>query len=82
MCGACRHCRSGRDNLFARGGAVVCGGIHMSDIPRSTNSLLWGDERSIRSAANLTRRDAEASVAPALARLRAGELTGAAVLLP
>jgi propanol-preferring alcohol dehydrogenase len=41
-----------------KGGVVVCGGIHMSDIPSFPYSLLWG-ERSIRSVANLTRRDGE-----------------------
>lgn len=41
-----------------KGGAVVCGGIHMSDIPQFAYSLLWG-ERVIRSVANLTRRDGE-----------------------
>ena len=40
-----------------RGGRVVCGGIHMSDIPAFPYSLLWG-ERQLRSVANLTRRDA------------------------
>ena len=40
----------------AKGGAVVCGGIHMSDIPSFPYDDLWG-ERSIRSVANLTRRD-------------------------
>jgi propanol-preferring alcohol dehydrogenase len=39
------------------GGTVVCGGIHMSDIPRFPYALLWG-ERTLRSVANLTRRDA------------------------
>ncbi len=39
-----------------RGGTVVCAGIHMSDIPAFPYSLLWG-ERSVRSVANLTRRD-------------------------
>lgn len=42
----------------AGGGTVVCGGIHMSDIPSFPYSLLWG-ERTIRSVANLTRRDGE-----------------------
>ncbi len=42
-----------------KGGVVVCGGIHMSDIPAFPYELLWG-ERSVRSVANLTRRDAEA----------------------
>jgi len=40
------------------GGVVVCGGIHMSDIPSFPYELLWG-ERVVRSVANLTRRDAE-----------------------
>ena len=39
-----------------KGGVVVCGGIHMSDIPSFPYALLWG-ERSIRSVANLTRSD-------------------------
>jgi propanol-preferring alcohol dehydrogenase len=39
-----------------KGGTLVCGGIHMSDVPAMPYSLLWG-ERSIRSVANLTRRD-------------------------
>jgi propanol-preferring alcohol dehydrogenase len=42
----------------AKGGAVVCAGIHMSDIPSFPYDLLWG-ERTIRSVANLTRADAE-----------------------
>lgn len=42
----------------ARGGTVVCAGIHMSDIPAFPYGILWG-ERSVRSVANLTRRDAE-----------------------
>src|SRR5437016_9717074 len=41
-----------------KGGTVVCGGIHMSDIPALPYRLLW-EERVIRSVANLTRRDAE-----------------------
>ena len=41
-----------------KGGAVVSGGIHMSDIPSFAYALLW-EERVIRSVANLTRRDAE-----------------------
>jgi len=41
-----------------KGGVVVCGGIHMSDIPSFPYHLLWG-ERTLRSVANLTRRDAE-----------------------
>ncbi len=40
------------------GGIVVCGGIHMSDIPAFPYDLLW-KERRICSVANLTRRDAE-----------------------
>jgi len=40
------------------GGRVVCGGIHMSDIPSFPYDILWG-EREIVSVANLTRRDAE-----------------------
>jgi alcohol dehydrogenase, propanol-preferring len=42
----------------AKGGAVVCAGIHMSDIPGFPYADLWG-ERTIRSVANLTRRDGE-----------------------
>jgi propanol-preferring alcohol dehydrogenase len=84
-----------------KGGVVVLGGIHMSDIPSFPYSILWG-ERVVRSVANLTRHDAEAflALAPrvpvrtevhtfplaqaneALRRLRAGEMRGAAVLLP
>jgi len=84
-----------------KGGIVVCGGIHMSDIPSFPYSILWG-ERVLRSVANLTRRDAIEflALAPkvpvkttvqifdlgdaneALSRLRRGELTGAAVLVP
>src|SRR4051794_22971845 len=40
----------------AKGGGVVCAGIHMSDIPSFPYELLWG-ERVLRSVANLTRRD-------------------------
>ncbi|MBD0338151.1 MAG: zinc-dependent alcohol dehydrogenase family protein [Thermoleophilia bacterium] len=85
---------------LARGGTVVCAGIHMSDIPSFPYGLLWG-ERVVRSVANLTRRDGEEflALAPAvpvrteveeyplerandaLARLRAGEVRGAAVLV-
>jgi propanol-preferring alcohol dehydrogenase len=84
-----------------KGGIVVCGGIHMSDIPSFPYDILWG-ERVVRSVANLTREDAREflALAPkvpvkttveaiplahaneALARLRAGTLTGAAVLVP
>ena len=83
----------------AKGGTVVCAGIHMSDIPSFPYDLLWG-ERVLRSVANLTRRDGEefmelaprvpvtteieplplAAANDALARLRAGEIRGAAVL--
>jgi len=41
-----------------KGGAVICGGIHMSDIPSFPYELLWG-ERILCSVANVTRRDAE-----------------------
>jgi len=41
-----------------KGGVVVCGGIHMSDIPSFPYSILW-EERSLCSVANLTRRDGE-----------------------
>ncbi len=41
-----------------KGGVVVCAGIHMSDIPSFPYRLLWG-ERTVRSVANLTRRDGE-----------------------
>src|SRR5215471_18759298 len=42
----------------AKGGVVVCAGIHMSDIPSFPYDILW-EERVVRSVANLTRRDAE-----------------------
>jgi propanol-preferring alcohol dehydrogenase len=42
----------------AKGGTVVCAGIHMSDIPPFPYEILWG-ERSVRSVANLTRRDGD-----------------------
>lgn len=41
-----------------KGGKVICGGIHMSEIPSFPYSLLW-EERSIQSVANLTREDGE-----------------------
>jgi propanol-preferring alcohol dehydrogenase len=41
---------------IARGGTVVCAGIHMSDIPSFPYEILWG-ERLVRSVANLTRQD-------------------------
>jgi propanol-preferring alcohol dehydrogenase len=43
---------------LAKGGVVVCAGIHMSDMPSFPYELLWG-ERVVRSVANLTRRDGE-----------------------
>ena len=43
---------------MARGGVVVCAGIHMSDIPSFPYELLW-EERVLRSVANLTRADGE-----------------------
>ena len=42
----------------APGGSVVCAGIHMSDVPSFPYALLWG-ERTVRSVANLTRRDGD-----------------------
>lgn len=42
----------------AKGGTVVCAGIHMSDIPAFPYALLW-EERTLRSVANLTRKDGE-----------------------
>jgi alcohol dehydrogenase, propanol-preferring len=85
----------------APGGSVVCGGIHMSDIPSFPYTELW-EERVLRSVANLTRRDGEEflRLAPeagvhtrvrtypleraneALADLRAGRFSGAAVVVP
>jgi len=82
-----------------KGGVVVCGGIHMSDIPSFPYSILW-EERSLVSVANLERRDGDelfalaaqvplhtavepfslADANQALARLREGRLTGAAVI--
>jgi alcohol dehydrogenase, propanol-preferring len=44
--------------VLAKGGVVVCAGIHMSDIPSFPYELLW-EERAVRSVANLTRRDGE-----------------------
>ena len=46
----------------APGGTVVCAGIHMSDIPAFPYEILWG-ERTLRSVANLTRRDGEELIA-------------------
>ena len=45
-------------NALAKGGVVVCAGIHMSDIPSFPYELLWG-ERGVRSVANLTRLDGD-----------------------
>jgi propanol-preferring alcohol dehydrogenase len=42
----------------AKGGTVVCGGIHMSDVPSFPYDILW-EERTVTSVANLTRRDGE-----------------------
>jgi len=47
-----------------RGGVVICGGIHMSDVPSFPYELLW-QERQVRSVANLTRRDGEELLAEA-----------------
>jgi len=44
--------------VLVKGGTVVCGGIHMSDIPAFPYRLLW-EERVVRSVANLTRRDGD-----------------------
>ena len=83
-----------------KAGRVVCGGIHMTDIPSFPYRILW-EERQLVSVANLTRRDALEflEIAPkarvrtqttayplaqaneALADLRAGRLSGAAVLV-
>jgi propanol-preferring alcohol dehydrogenase len=51
-------------HALAKGGTVVCGGIHMSDIPAFPYADLW-EERIIRSVANLTRQDAEEFLAVA-----------------
>ncbi len=84
-----------------KGGRVVCGGIHMSDIPSFPYALLW-EERQVVSVANLTRQDAREFMAlaaalplktevhpyplgranDALADLRGGKFSGAAVLVP
>jgi alcohol dehydrogenase, propanol-preferring len=61
-----------------KGGAVVCGGIHMSDIPTFPYEALWG-ERVLRSVANLERRDARefmdlAARVPVRTRVRAYRL--------
>jgi propanol-preferring alcohol dehydrogenase len=84
-----------------KAGAVVCAGIHMSDIPAFPYHLLWG-ERVVRSVANLTRADGEEffrllqtvtvvthpvrypleRANDALSDLRAGQVRGAAVVVP
>ncbi len=84
-----------------KGGRVVCGGIHMTDIPTFPYAWLWG-ERSVVSVANLTRADARdffrvtramkiavhtkryalADANRAIADLRRGAVSGAAVLVP
>jgi len=84
-----------------KGGRVVCGGIHMSDIPSFPYRLLW-EERELVSVANLTRADGReflelaareplqvhatpyplAATNEALADLREGRLSGAAVVVP
>ena len=95
-----RQPRAARAAPVAKGGRVVCAGIHMSDIPEFPYALLWG-ERRVRSVANLTRRDGAEFIAlapkvpirthaswnfrcagqrGALAALRGGTLSGAAVL--
>jgi propanol-preferring alcohol dehydrogenase len=86
---------------LAKGGVVVCAGIHMSDIPSFPYELLW-EERMVRSVANLTRQDGREflALAPqvpvrtqvtpfelerandALEMLRAGDVRGAAVIVP
>jgi propanol-preferring alcohol dehydrogenase len=48
--------------VTAKGGSVICAGIHMSDIPAFPYELLW-EERTVRSVANLTRSDGEAFMA-------------------
>lgn len=65
----------------AKGGVVVCAGIHMSDIPAFAYELLWG-ERVLRSVANLTRRDGEEFLAlapnvPIQTQVKAFPLTAA-----
>ncbi len=58
-----------------KGGTVVAGGIHMSDIPSFPYRILW-EERALRSVANLTRRDAEEFLALApKARIRTKTVT-------
>jgi len=84
-----------------KAGTVICGGIHMSDIPSFPYEILW-NERTIRSVANLTREDGREfldwvranpirvdvqtwpldQANEALAALRDGRITGAAVLVP
>lgn len=83
-----------------KGGTVICGGIHMSEIPAFSYDLLW-EERVVRSVANLTRKDGLnffdllrsitvytqtesfplAQANEAIAKLRKGQIQGAAVLV-
>ncbi|MDO3628377.1 zinc-dependent alcohol dehydrogenase family protein [Mucilaginibacter sp. BT774] len=83
-----------------KGGTVICGGIHMSEIPAFSYDLLW-QERMVRSVANLTREDGLnffdllkstkvhtqtesfklSQANEAIAKLRTGEVKGAAVLV-
>jgi alcohol dehydrogenase, propanol-preferring len=61
-------------SVSAKGAAIICGGIHMSDIPSFPYRYLWG-ERSVRSVANLTRGDGEdlleiASKVPVITEVR------------
>ena len=58
----------------ARGGRVVCAGIHMSDIPAFPYEILWG-ERSVCSVANLTRADGDEFFAAIAQRLVRTEVT-------
>jgi propanol-preferring alcohol dehydrogenase len=67
--------------VVAKGGSVVCAGIHMSEIPSFPYDLLWG-ERVVRSVANLTRRDGEEFLAlaphvPVRTEVETSPLTGA-----
>lgn len=88
-------------SVVRKGGTVVCGGIHMTDIPVMPYRLLWG-ERRVVSVANLTRNDgaeffpiakaarircvtstyALGRANDALDDLRAGRISGAAVIVP
>jgi propanol-preferring alcohol dehydrogenase len=66
---------------LAPGGTIVCAGIHMTDIPSFPYEILWG-ERTLRSVANLTRRDGEeflelAPLVPVRTRVTEYPLAGA-----